>query len=81
MADHPYCTEHDQPLGWCLHHKRSLLGKRVRVILEDRPSVICTGKLLAFSEDGGFEILEDDGMVHYCWPMLSIEAVDDGIHT
>lgn len=78
MADHPYCTEHDQPLGWCDHYKRSLLGQPVRVTMS-RPSggqaTIAAGKLLGFGQGGDFEILEEDGSVHYCWPMLDIEAV------
>jgi hypothetical protein len=35
--------------------------------------VITEGKLLGFGQGGDFEILEDDGFVHYCWPMLKIE--------
>lgn len=59
--------------------KRALLGKRVRVTL-DKPgqaeAVIVTGKLLGFGEGGDFEIEDDfDLMVHYCWPMLRIEAL------
>lgn len=50
---------------------RTLLGKRVRVRLDK--DVIVTGQLLGFGEGGDFEILEDDGCVHYCWPMLHIE--------
>jgi hypothetical protein len=51
---------------------RALLGHRVRVRLAD--AVIVTGQLLGFGDGGDFEILCEDGMVHYCWPMLSIEA-------
>lgn len=49
---------------------RELLGKRVTVKLD--ANVIVTGLLLGFGNGGDFEILEDDGFVHYCWPMLSI---------
>lgn len=60
-------------------HRRyaALLGKRVRVTLghdEDSP-VITEGKFLGFGADGEFEILHDDTMVHYCWPLLDIEEV------
>jgi hypothetical protein len=54
---------------------KTLLGKRVRVRLgdhQDKP-VIITGQLLGFGDGGDFEILEDDGFVHYCWPMLDVE--------
>lgn len=50
-----------------------LLGRRVRVTLDT--SVIVTGQLLGFGEGGDFEILEDDGFVHYCWPMLDVAEV------
>lgn len=57
---------------------RSLLGKRVRVTLaypdrENAVSTVATGILLAFGDDGEFEILDDGGFMHYCWPMLDIE--------
>lgn len=51
--------------------KTRLLGKRVRVKLaEDK---ITEGIFLAFGDEGTFEIEEDDGFVHYCWPLLDIE--------
>ena len=62
----------------------ALLGKRVEVILDEggypdpqAPAVIVTGKLIGFGQGGDFEILEDDGFVHYCWPMLGVEEVTD----
>jgi hypothetical protein len=50
---------------------------RVSLSAEDGGSAfgsdIVTGVLLGFGEGGDFEILdEDDGTVHYCWPMLDI---------
>lgn len=55
----------------------ALLGKRVVVVLDRADAVIITGQLLGFGDGGTFEILEDDGFVHYCWPMLEIrEAVN-----
>lgn len=56
-----------------------LLGKRVRATINDDEGekVITTGILLGFSQGGNFEILEDDGFVHYCWPLLKIEEVDE----
>jgi hypothetical protein len=59
----------------------ALLGKRVRVMLNmpqpgDRTeAVIAEGKLIGFGQGGEFEVIEDDGFVHYCWPMLDIEEV------
>jgi hypothetical protein len=50
---------------------RALLGKQVVVTLG--PAVIVEGRLLGFGEGGEFEVLCDDGFVHYCWPMLDIE--------
>lgn len=61
-------------------YARSLLGQQVRVVLgygrcndEHGIPVITQGKLLGFGQGGDFEILEDDGFVHYCWPALKIE--------
>lgn len=57
-----------------------MLGKRVRITLAteaDGTKVICEGTLLGFGDTGEFEIQEDDGYVHYCWPMLDIELVED----
>lgn len=57
---------------------RAMLGKRVTVTLTDASSdekVITTGELLAFGQGGDFEILEDGGFIHYCWPMLEISEI------
>lgn len=57
-----------------------LLGKTVRVTLatnEDGTKVISEGTLLGFGQGGDFEILEEDGFVHYCWPMLEISLVEE----
>jgi len=65
-------------------YARSLLGQQVRVVMdytdgtthtveEQGLPVITEGTLLGFGDGGDFEILEDDGFVHYCWPMLKIE--------
>jgi hypothetical protein len=68
--------------GW--NRVRGLLGKRVRVVLhKPQPgnrdkAVITTGKLLGFGDGGYVEIEEDDGFVHYCWPMLEIEEAFPG---
>lgn len=62
-----------------IQETRALLGKRVRVTINESKnggaSVIVIGKLLAFGDGGDFEILRNDGFVHYCWPMLDIEVV------
>jgi hypothetical protein len=67
------------------HHveqrKLDLLGKRVKAVLlkddDGKPAVITIGKLLAFGEGGNFEIEEDDGFVHYCWPMLDVQIAEE----
>lgn len=64
------------------HNKRAaMLGHRVRVMLVQGdegsdPRTITEGVLLGFGDGGDFEVLESDGMVHYCWPMLEIEQLD-----
>lgn len=50
-----------------------LLGKHVQVTLDE--NVIVTGQFLGFGDGGDFEILEDDGFVHHCWPLLSITQI------
>lgn len=57
---------------------RALLGQRVRVTLgeEDGAPVIAVGLLLGVGQGGEVEVREDDGFVHYCWPMLDIAAVN-----
>lgn len=59
----------------------AMLGKRVRVVLHkphpgDRDvAVISEGTFLGFGDGGDVQLEEDDGFVHYCWPMLDIEEV------
>lgn len=58
----------------------ALLGKRVKVTLDNGgtvPAAIVEGQLLAFGDEGSFEVLQDDGFVHYCWPMLDIEEAQE----
>lgn len=52
---------------------KQFLGKHVRVALDGE--TVVTGRLLAFGQDGEFEIMESDGTIHYCWPMLDIEEI------
>lgn len=54
------------------------LGKQVEITLDNNPEspVIVKGKLLSFCDDGEFEVQDEDGMVHYCWPMLTIREAD-----
>jgi hypothetical protein len=61
---------------------RALLGQRVRVTMVrggegGDPQTITSGVLVGFGQGGDFEILEGDGMIHYCWPMLQIERIND----
>lgn len=63
---------------------RALLGKRVKVTLAypamdeeiGTPNTIAVGTLVGFGDGGDFEILEDDGFLHYCWPMLEVEEIE-----
>lgn len=59
---------------------RALLGKRVEVTLvrgsiDGSDAIISRGQFLGFGDGGEVEILEDDGFVHHCWPMLDIREV------
>lgn len=53
---------------------RGLLGEQVQVGMGG--DVIAEGQLLEVGEDGGYVIADDNGVKHYCWPMLSIESVE-----
>jgi len=73
-------TQGDRP-------EHRLLGKQVTVTLDKKgvnpdgtacgENVIVSGQLLGVGEGGNFEILEDDGMIYRCWPMLQVEPRDD----
>jgi len=55
-----------------------LLGKQVKVTLsEDDPQGVSVGQFLGFGDGGDLEILEHDGFVHHCWPLLHVEEVTD----
>jgi hypothetical protein len=56
---------------------RSLLGKKVCVTLntDGIAKLVVEGQFLGFGQGGDFEILAEDGYVHYCWPLLNIEEV------
>lgn len=56
-------------------YARSLLGQQVRLVIEDDHGMsnVVEGQLLGFGEGGDFEILEDDGLLHYGWPLLRVE--------
>jgi biotin-(acetyl-CoA carboxylase) ligase len=54
---------------------RALLGQHVRVKLADQ--VVVEGIFVGIGQGGDFEIIDDsDGLLHYCWPALSVEACD-----
>jgi hypothetical protein len=59
-------------------HQRTvtLLGRKVEVKLD--AEVLVRGIFLGFGEGGDAEILEDDGFVHYCWPMLAVVEITAG---
>jgi hypothetical protein len=59
-----------------------MCGKKVKVTLDKggypdplTPAVIFVGELLGFGDEGTFELMGEDGFVHYCWPMLDIEEI------
>jgi hypothetical protein len=55
----------------------ALLGKQVRVVLEDGPDPagIIEGKLVSFADSGEVNVVDEMGFVHYCWPMLYVEEL------
>ena len=50
------------------------LGRQVIVTLgeEDGSPVVARGLLLGFGDYGECVIEQEDGEVHYCWPMLNV---------
>jgi hypothetical protein len=57
----------------------SLLGRQVKVYLSrdhEDPATVAVGQLLAIDEGGQIVVRDDMGFVHYCWPLLGIEALD-----
>lgn len=56
-----------------------LLGKEVVATLgidsKGKPE-ISRGKFLGFSDGGEFQILENDGFVKHCWPLLDVSEVE-----
>ncbi len=59
------------------------LGKRVKITLDKggypdptSPAVIIEGQFLGFGDDGEFEVLMEDGFVHYGWPLLDVELAE-----
>ncbi|QNJ56923.1 hypothetical protein SEA_REINDEER_132 [Mycobacterium phage Reindeer] len=59
-----------------LEQMRPLLGKQVKVTLDNEdPKAIATGKLLSFSDCGDVVVEDDMGFVHYCWPNLKTEEI------
>jgi len=63
-----------------LFHKQdlsSLLGKRVRVVLDhfDTRHVVVEGVFLGYGDGGEFEIEGEDGLVYHAWSRLHVEEV------
>jgi hypothetical protein len=55
---------------------KGLLGSQVRVTLNPGdPLAIASGRLLSFTNDGETCVQYDDGVIHWCWPMLYLEEV------
>lgn len=57
-------------------HMRSLLGKKVEVLLSDEPLVTQIGTLHAFDEEGEVTLKDEAGVMHWCWPNLRTRSVE-----
>lgn len=56
----------------------SFIGKRAEVTLDyDDPKATVTGVVHRITEDGEVHVKDEAGVVHYCWPCLRVEAVND----
>lgn len=60
-------------------HMRSLLGKRVNVVIDRAKPVVVTGMLLSFNEGGEVAIREEDGYVTWAWPALEASEANPEI--
>jgi hypothetical protein len=56
-------------------HMRSLLGKRVEVIIDRDKPVTVIGVLHGFTEDGEVCVRDDDLTFRWAWPNLDTRAV------
>lgn len=54
-----------------------LLGKQVRILQQVKNEVVCTGRLLGYTEDGGFQLMSEDGTLQFGWPLLAIEEITE----
>ena len=57
---------------------RALLGRDVIITIEREPLVLTRGRLKSVSEAGEAGLLDDDGFMRWCWPMLDIREAEDG---
>lgn len=76
----------DQTAAW--HHKNyhgkelgrriDLLGEEVVVTLssDKKPKSVAYGTLLSFGDSGEIVLKDDEGFLHYCWPLLEIRRAD-----
>jgi hypothetical protein len=54
----------------------TLIGKQVRVTLDhDDPEAVIEGQLVGLTEDGQGTVIPEDGIRHYCWPVLEVEEL------
>lgn len=62
-------------------HMRSLLGEKVRVVYAyesgDSGELVAYGELRSFTEDGQVGLMDETGIMHWCWPNLRTERDDD----
>jgi hypothetical protein len=56
---------------------RSMLGLRVRVVINLVPEVAHTGELRAFDSAGQVQLVDEVGDFVWCWPALSVVEVSD----
>lgn len=51
---------------------RALLGRDSIVTISKEPLVLTRGRLMSVSEAGEVGLLDEDGFMRWCWPMLDI---------
>lgn len=53
------------------------IGCRVEAVLDRGPvsDTVQLGRLLSTTDDGEFQIEDDNGVIHFCWPLLDIREV------
>ena len=61
------------------HESLHLIGKYVRVSYGEAGYTVIRGRLLSIDEFGECAVVDDEGIMHYCWPLLNIELWIRGV--